>query len=123
MRQQQNWFACDRCEAASPPETFASDARESARKGGWLLTPGSADDVCPECRKGAGGAGMSGPGLVGKCPVCGGRYRVTMAGEMRTHGKPANRCPGSGSDPEPSILVYPHPHGTGWPPAAKIASR
>lgn len=55
MRQQQNWFVCDRCdEAASPPETFASGARESARNDGWMLAPGSADDVCPECRKEAG---------------------------------------------------------------------
>lgn len=43
--------------------------------------------------------------MTGICPVCGRRFQVTAAGEMRVHGKPANRCPGSGSDPEPAVLI------------------
>ena len=42
--------------------------------------------------------------MKGTCPVCGGRFQVTAAGEIRAHGKP-KRCPGSGSDPEPSVMI------------------
>lgn len=41
----------------------------------------------------------------GYCPVCGGRFTVTAAGEMRAHGPANRRCPGSGSDPAPFFVV------------------